>query len=217
MDPTETPRRRLPAAERRQGILDAALDVFADSGFHETSLDDVALRAGVSKALIYEHFTSKQALFDALLETYVGELMGRVLESVSFATEAEDRLLAGLDGFFAFVEERRGAWRLLIRHSAEAGVTSTFERMYEELADSIGSLMAEEMPASASPEGIDFNLAVAAMARQLLGSIRAMADWWDENRQITREQILAMVMEFAWLGMERVANGEIWLSSQQSS
>ena len=89
----------MSAADRREAILDAALDAFADSGFHETSLDDVARRAGISKALIYEHFDSKQDLFDALLETYVGELMERVMTSVATANDAEERLQAGLDGF----------------------------------------------------------------------------------------------------------------------
>ena len=190
----------MSAADRRQAILDAALDAFADSGFHETSLDDVARRAGISKALIYEHFDSKQDLFDALLETYVGELMERVMASVATASNAEERLQAGLDGFLSFVEERRGAWRLLIRHSADA----------DEIAEAIGALMAQEVPATASPEGIEFDMAVAAIARQLLGSIRAIADWWDENREITREQILVMVMEFSWVGMQRVASGETW-------
>ena len=200
----------MSAADRRQAILDAALDAFADSGFHETSLDDVARRAGISKALIYEHFDSKQDLFDALLETYVGELMERVMASVATASNAEERLQAGLDGFLSFVEERRGAWRLLIRHSADAGITATFERLFDEIAEAIGALMAQEVPATASPEGIEFDMAVAAIARQLLGSIRAIADWWDENREITREQILVMVMEFSWVGMQRVASGETW-------
>ena len=71
--------------------------------------------------------------------------------------------------------------------------------------------MAQEVPATASPEGIEFDMAVAAIARQLLGSIRAIADWWDENREITREQILVMVMEFSWVGMQRVASGETWM------
>lgn len=200
----------MSAADRRQAILDAALDAFADSGFHETSLDDVARRAGISKALIYEHFDSKQGLFDALLETYVGELMERVMTSVATANDAEERLQAGLDGFLSFVEERRGAWRLLIRHSADAGITTTFERLFDEIAEAIGALMAQEVPATASPEGIEFDMAVAAIARQLLGSIRAIADWWDEHREITRQQILVMVMEFSWVGMQRVASGESW-------
>ncbi|HYH62443.1 MAG TPA: helix-turn-helix domain-containing protein, partial [Solirubrobacterales bacterium] len=52
------PRRRMPAADRRRVILAAALDAFADGGYHDIPLDRVAERAGISKALIYEHFPS---------------------------------------------------------------------------------------------------------------------------------------------------------------
>ena len=59
---TQAPRRRLSAADRRQAILDSALEVFSERGFHDASLDDVAARDGISKALIYEHFASKREL-----------------------------------------------------------------------------------------------------------------------------------------------------------
>ena len=55
-------------------------DVFADGGYHETSVEAVAERAGVSKALIYEHFDSKRELHRALLERYVHELLARVVD-----------------------------------------------------------------------------------------------------------------------------------------
>src|SRR6266699_3180747 len=56
-------------AERRQAILDAALDEFAARGFAATRLDDVAARAGVAKGTIYLHFRDKQALFQELVTT----------------------------------------------------------------------------------------------------------------------------------------------------
>ena len=76
-------RRRMPAADRREAILAAALDVFAHGGYHETSLDAVAARAGVSKALIYEHFRGKEELYIELLDMVVAEAMGRVIEAGS--------------------------------------------------------------------------------------------------------------------------------------
>ena len=72
----------MSAADRRAAILDAALDAFSEGGYHETSLDTVAERAGISKALIYEHFPSKHVLHKALLETYVAELMQRVMATL---------------------------------------------------------------------------------------------------------------------------------------
>ena len=55
------------ADERRQAILDAALDEFAQSGFAATKIDDVAARAGVAKGTVYLHFADKEALFEAIL------------------------------------------------------------------------------------------------------------------------------------------------------
>jgi len=206
-------RRRLPAAERRELILEAAIDAFADFGYHQTSLDEVGRRAGVSKALIYEHFTSKQELYGELLETYVRELLERVGSAVIPVEEGgEARLLAGLEGFLEFVDERRDAWRMLIRNRASDDVSDLFERLYDEVASTIGSLMAEDMPASALPEGADFEMGVEATARQLLGAITAMANWWDEHREVPRSQVLAMIMEFAWVGLDRAAAGERWSS-----
>ena len=99
---------RIPAAQRRESILEAALDAFADGGYHQTSLDEVARRAGVSKALIYEHFSSKNELYGELLETYVHELLDRVRSAALAAEEGgEARLIAGVEGFLEFVDERR--------------------------------------------------------------------------------------------------------------
>jgi AcrR family transcriptional regulator len=66
------PRRARSDADRQakeRAILDAALDVFAESGFAQARLDDVAARAGVAKGTIYLYFPSKQALFEALIRT----------------------------------------------------------------------------------------------------------------------------------------------------
>ena len=205
------PRRRLSAEARRQVILDAALDVFAEGGFHETSLESVASRAGVSKALIYEHFESKRELHQALLETYVYDMLERVTGAVAAgAGSAEARLKAGLEGFLGFVEGSRDAWRMLIRNRANADVSDFFERLFDEVAQMVGGLMAEDYPESALPEGAQFEVVVEVTARQLMGSITAIADWWDENRATPRAQILAMVMEFAWVGLERTAAGDRW-------
>lgn len=209
-------RRRLPAAERRGLILDAALDAFAEGGYRETRLEEVAARAGVSKALIYEHFSSKQELFQEILETYVAELLEGVLTAATTAgDESEARLIAGLEGFLSFVEARRDAWRLLIRHRASDDVSDTFERLYEEVARMIGALMAPGMPASVLPEGAEFELVLDAMSRQLLGSVTGIANWWDEHREVPRAQVLEMVMEFAWVGMERAAAGERWSADRR--
>src|ERR1700716_23006 len=66
------------AAERRQAIIDAALDEFVARGFAATRLDDVAKRAGVAKGTIYLHFTDKESMFEELIRTAIVPLIGRL-------------------------------------------------------------------------------------------------------------------------------------------
>ena len=66
------------AAERRQAIIDAALDEFIARGFTATRLDDVAKRAGVAKGTIYLHFKDKELMFEELIRTALVPLIGRL-------------------------------------------------------------------------------------------------------------------------------------------
>ena len=59
--------KRLKAAERKASILAVAKVLFADRGYHGVSIDDIARRLGVSPAVLYRHFPSKEALYEAVL------------------------------------------------------------------------------------------------------------------------------------------------------
>jgi AcrR family transcriptional regulator len=59
--------KRLKAAERRASILAVAKVLFADKGYHGVSVDEIAKRLGVSPAVLYQHFPSKEALYESVL------------------------------------------------------------------------------------------------------------------------------------------------------
>jgi len=64
---------RLKAAERKASILAVAKVLFADKGFHGVSVDEIAKRLGVSPAVLYQHFVSKEALYEAALNSISGK------------------------------------------------------------------------------------------------------------------------------------------------
>src|SRR5215470_11590252 len=66
------------AAERRQAIIEAAMEEFISRGFAATRLDDVAKRAGVAKGTIYLHFKDKESMFEELIRTAIVPLVGRM-------------------------------------------------------------------------------------------------------------------------------------------
>jgi AcrR family transcriptional regulator len=76
--PSQPPARAARAAERRQAIIDAALEEFIARGFTATRLDDVARRAGVAKGTIYLHFKDKASMFEELIRTALVPLIGRL-------------------------------------------------------------------------------------------------------------------------------------------
>src|SRR5215813_10765431 len=66
------------AAERRQAIIEAAMEEFISRGFAATRLDDIAKRAGVAKGTIYLHFKDKESMFEELIRTAIVPLVGRI-------------------------------------------------------------------------------------------------------------------------------------------
>ena len=66
------------AAERRQAIIEAAMEEFISRGFAATRLDDIARRAGVAKGTIYLHFKDKESMFEELIRTAIVPLVCRM-------------------------------------------------------------------------------------------------------------------------------------------
>jgi AcrR family transcriptional regulator len=102
------------ALDSRDEILKAALQLFANRGFHETSMSEVAREARVSKALIFWHFKTKEELFLAvlnkLLEPYV----------IDFAEESEnlderEQIKKLIGGYVNFVRENASSVSFFLR------------------------------------------------------------------------------------------------------
>lgn len=72
------PRRRLPAADRREQILAVAEDLFVARGFEAVNMGDLAGALGVSRPTVYSYFASPEAVLEALLEARLHELWARL-------------------------------------------------------------------------------------------------------------------------------------------
>src|SRR3954447_8591280 len=81
-----TARERLSGPQRRERILDAAAEAFAAHGYRAASVQDIARAAGVTKPVLYDHFTSKRALFTSLMESARDELAARGAQAMSADT-----------------------------------------------------------------------------------------------------------------------------------
>src|SRR5262245_4971040 len=78
--------------ERAALILGVANEVFADKGYYDASMDEIAARAGIAKGTVYLHFASKEELLIALVEQQISEFLARVDQTVSERTTVRERL-----------------------------------------------------------------------------------------------------------------------------
>lgn len=210
---TSAPRRRIPASDRRASILAAAERVFGTGPFHQIALEEVAQEAEISKALIYEHFSSKRELYQALLSSAADDLMGRVKDAVVAADSRETRLRSGIEAFVDFVASRPAASRLLFHDVADPDVARELDRLRDEAAAVIALLMADDIPANRADDPIPPEVATSMLAHQLIGALQSLANWWQDDSKATAEQVTRVAMEFTWLGLERLADGERWQGS----
>jgi AcrR family transcriptional regulator len=193
-------RRRMPAAQRREVILAAAEETFGRCGYHGASLDDVAHAAGVSKALIYEHFSSKRELHGSLLDAHAAAIFERLEAAVERGETGEQRLRNGIDAFLAFVEEHREAWRALFRDAADPEVAALVARVQAQATGVIARLIASGPNAPAFDDG---GRGVEIHAQMLSGAVQSLATWWHEHREVPREVLVDRAIEFCWHGVER--------------
>ncbi|MGW2231870.1 TetR/AcrR family transcriptional regulator [Streptomyces formicae] len=95
-----TARRRLDPAERRGELLDTGARLFAAKPYDEVFMEEVAQRAGVSRALLYRYFPSKHALFAAVYQQAADQLLS--VTRLDKSAPVLDQLSAGLDAHFDY-------------------------------------------------------------------------------------------------------------------
>jgi AcrR family transcriptional regulator len=193
---------RLPADQRRQQLLDVARDVFSEGGFHATAMDDVALRAGVTKPVLYQHFPSKRALYIELLNDTGAHLLRELEQATRRAPSGRERVEEGFAAYFRFVVSNRSAFRLLFGASMRSD--PEFSRIVETTiaaaVDAISSLI--EIPASPEQRTVLAN-ALVGMAESV--SRRAIHD---PDAEDDAERLARWVAELAWFGLRGVRADE---------
>jgi len=187
-------RRRLPLAERRELITEAAGRLFGERGYDGTRLDDIAAAAGVTKPVLYRHFDSKRDLYLALLARHRDELPTFVGVMPDGGMLGE-RLRAVLEDWLEYVETHSYAWQMLFRDTGGGPDVRAFRREVhararEVLAGIIRSLEDARIP----PEEIE------PLAELMSMGMAALVLWWMDNPATSRATLVD-AMTRAWTGL----------------
>ncbi len=97
--------------QKRKLILDTALDLFASKGYYNTSINDIARKAGISKGLMYNYFGSKEELIETIIFNGVDEIM-EILDKDGDGKLSHDELLSFLDSSFEIFKKKISFWRV---------------------------------------------------------------------------------------------------------
>src|ERR1700684_4694821 len=103
----------LTAEQRRQQLVAVALELFAQRGYRSTTMDDIAEAAGVTKPLVYQHFSSKRALYLELVDSIAQALLLAVRTAVMEAEGPRQQVEKGFAAYFGLVVHREAEFRLL--------------------------------------------------------------------------------------------------------
>lgn len=117
MAPTASPPRRLSAPARREQLLDVATDLVVEQSFHAVSVEAVARRAGITRAVIYQHFGDLPGLLEAVIARETQRARAQVAQTaLPDLTEGEPRalMLQSLRAYLHLVHEHPTTWRLVL-------------------------------------------------------------------------------------------------------
>jgi len=207
---TSAPRKRLTAAARREVIELAAMDVFAERGYHGAAMDEIARRSGVSPPVVYDHFASKPALHRRLLERTRDDLLAMWRENLGGDGTPEQQIAQAFDAWARYVEAHPYAPRMFFRETT--GIAE-LRAAHREIAADANEALAQilgALPGSAHLQAGGTPLAFAMASEVIRGGLTELAIWWSDHPEVSREQIVATAMNTVWIGFERVSAGESW-------
>jgi AcrR family transcriptional regulator len=108
---------RLSAPARREQLLDVTARLVAERGFHAISIEAVSARAGVTRALVYNHFRDLRELLEAVIERETSRALAQVSETtLTDLSEGDPRelMLEALDAYLSAVRSSPTTWRLVL-------------------------------------------------------------------------------------------------------
>lgn len=185
---------RLPRAERRQQLLDCAIDCFGSAGFHKTSMTDVAVAAGVTKPVLYQHFESKHDLFRQVLETIGAAMEKQFFAAVMQAPTPRERVEAGFRAYVGFALDKPDQFQLLVGDSSRgeefAGEISRVEQL---IAQQLATLI--EVPELTAEDRLVLAHGIIGFAEGV-GRHLLLA-----GEPVDHDQLTAVMTQMVWSGL----------------
>jgi AcrR family transcriptional regulator len=184
---------------RRTQIMMSGLEVFTEKGFHLASMDDIAKRAGVSKPILYQHFSSKEDFYLGILDERVDVIVQQIADAIDGAVGNRNRLEAAIVCYFKLVDDADHGFRLIFESDFTTNheVRARVEDVVAQVSRVVGTEVANQTGKSIGEANI--------LAGGLSGMAQAAAwRWLRLGRPISMEVAISQTLDLAWNGLSSV-------------
>jgi len=196
MPHTKYHRARMSGHERREQLLLVARSLFAEKGFDNTSVEEIAARAEVSKPVVYEHFGGKEGIYAVVVDREVKELSSRLIRSLSSGGHPKQTVERTALELLDYIEQREDGFRILVRDSPVAQATGPFSSMLGDVAGQVGILLREQFEVHhLDPDN------ATIYAQMMVGMIAFTGQWWLEERNPDKAEVAAHLTNLGWNGL----------------
>jgi AcrR family transcriptional regulator len=195
--------RRLRSNERREQLLSVAATLFAASGYDATTMDQVALAAGVTKPLLYQHFESKHALYEEIVTAAATALLDALSLAASPDVSPREKVERGLTTYFTAVLGDDASFRLLLVESSDEDIARHLDSIERALIEFVDPLIDADL----EPDHRKL------LAAAVVGTAKSAAGFWfDEHgtspdpatRTETADQLASRRAQLVWGGLRSV-------------
>ncbi len=186
-------RSRLSRDERMEQTLGVAHGLFAERGYGDVTMEEIAAAVGVTKPLLYNYFGNKERLYIACMERAGDSLTRTIGEAIADTDGPGEALASGVRAFFGFLDSDRAAWAVLFDETLpnSGEVAERVAGYRAQIATLVSGSLVAQLP-DARRKGA--RIEIEALSTALLGAAEELARWWLRTEAISAREAAELLI-----------------------
>jgi AcrR family transcriptional regulator len=186
-------RSRLSRDERMEQTLGVAHGLFAERGYADVTMEEIAAAVGVTKPLLYNYFGNKERLYIACMERVGDSLTRTVGEAIADTGSPGDALASGVRAFFSFLDSDRAAWAVLFDETLpNSGEVADRVAAYRgQIVALVSDSLLAQLPDARRKRA---RIEIEALSAALLGAAEELARWWLRTEAIPAKEAAELLI-----------------------
>lgn len=164
-------------------------------------MDEIAAEAGVSKPVLYRHFTDKGDLYLAVGQWGTSLLMERIGPALTECGSPKERIRRIINAYLSVIEQYPDLYRFVVRRTFAERVVDADPVTAEKtlIANTLSRLLGEYTRSLGLDSG-----GVEPWSHGLVGMVQASGDWWLERQSMSRDDLTEYLTRIIWFALDGV-------------